>query len=105
MPVTRRWYRLPAASIVDRPRETGTAMAKILLVEDEELENERLAALLRSFGHDVTIMSPERLASDAMLGLSAAPRYDVIITDADAWKSSRDALTHAMRGIFPDAKI
>jgi len=80
-------------------------MAKILLVEDEELENERLAALLRSFGHDVTIMSPERLASDAMLGLSAAPRYDVIITDADAWKSSRDALTHAMRGIFPDAKI
>jgi len=80
-------------------------MATILLVEDEGPESERLAGLLTSYGHDVTIMSPERIANDAILGLSPRSRYDVVIADADAWKSARYAMTRAMSALFPAARI
>ena len=99
---------LPRATSSQEQRRVPSILSpgegeRILLVEDEAIQRERLAALLERLGYSVTACQD---GSEALAAFEMAPSdFDMIITDQAMPKMSGDQLAGAVLRIRPGIPV
>ena len=76
-------------------------MARILVVDDEELIRASMAAVLRRGGHDVVVAED----GEAALGKFAPSRFDLVITDIVMPRMEGIETLRALRRLEPTIRI
>src|SRR5690606_36992387 len=95
------WW--PASNDKNGNDESGSAMARILIAEDEETVRALVARALTMDGHEVTAMPDGAAALDALTGAGGA--FDLLLTDIQMPMMDGIALALAAARDYPALTI